>query len=245
MKELIILPLLPFLVLLFKHYKSRKARVLIISSSFLLLIFLQAYITVIRLNVWDNSTKFSTIEIFKMATENISFDQYTFFFDVIFSRLNLTNSHTITTYITDRDGFVPNEVFGPIIYTLIPRLFWPDKPVFRPGEIHTFRIRQEEYDFNKVVSASAAGFFNEQYLGFGFFGVISFSLFYGTLISLCINFISKGGFKILLISEYYFSYLMLRLDETSLVYSVLSIISATFIFIFLQKFSFIIKNNRY
>ena len=91
--------------------------------------------------------------------------------DSIGGRVNLTIAHATSVTLADNRGHEPMEVFGMIPASVIPRVFWPGKPIMQPGAMQTARILGGNILVSEIRSATAAGFATELYLGGWWFGV--------------------------------------------------------------------------
>ena len=74
------------------------------------------------------------------------------------ARINLTNTHAWTMTIADNVGLLPDEIFGSLATIFVPRLIWPEKPIYDPGLQQSYRV----FGYHKrLVSSTAAGFVTE------------------------------------------------------------------------------------
>lgn len=219
LKEAMFFPFIPFVILSWRHFNSLFWRLNIVVFSFIVLAFSQIYITYIRYESWLNERSLTFNEIFVNTISSADSEIFYNSFKTICSRFNLTVPHAVTVSISENSGFLPNEILGVIPASFVPRLFWPDKPILRPGSDHTKRIKGEISDDEKVESAAAPGFFTELYLAGGILVVIVFSSIYGLMISKIQFFISAYNYSFNNLLNFYLIYSVFRFDELAIAYA--------------------------
>ena len=218
LKEQIFFPMIPLSILIWLFFKSTLSRLFIITSFVFILAISQIYVTYIRYESWLGNRSISFNEIVENTIKNIDSDELFNYVDFIFSRLNLSSSHAVTVALKERDGIIPNEIFGVIPANIVPRFLWSNKPVINPGSTHTKRILNIKND--EIISASAPGFFQELYLGGGLVGLILSSFLYGYIVGKIQVFVErKLSLKAAVILSFMLFYLAIRFDESAVVYS--------------------------
>ena len=218
LKEQIFFPMIPLSILVWQYFKSIFSRLVIMTSFIFILAISQIYVTYIRYEGWLGNRSISFNQVINNAFDDLDSEQLFSYVDFIFSRLNLSASHSVTVALKERDGIIPSEIFGVIPANIIPRFIWPDKPIISPGSTHTKRILNIKND--EIISASAPGFFQELYFGGGLLGLILSSFLYGLIVGKIQIYIEKRvSIKAAAILSFMLFYLVLRFDESAVVYS--------------------------
>ena len=237
MKEEIFFPLIPAGLLYWFGYRSIAARGLAVVAMVAALSIAQLFVHYVRDTSWRSTgdLEVSTGELVAGFGQSAGAMEMTSGLDAISSRVNLTTAHAITVTLADHNGHEPVEVFGTIPASVIPRIFWPGKPVMQPGAMHTARILGLNVELSEIRSATAAGFGTELYLGGGWLGVLLGAMAYGTLMAAAQKWtlrVAPGfGHQALCFVVLYWT---LRFDEKAVVYAYTSIVF-TIIFIWLMK----------
>lgn len=219
MKEAMFFPFIPFIILSWQYFNSNFYRIIIIVFSFAVLSLSQLYITYIRYESWLNERSLSLSEIFVNSIGNSDSEIIFSSFNTICSRFNSTIPHAVTVAMADNSGFLPNEILGVIPASFVPRIFWPEKPILRPGSDHTKRIKGSISDDEKIESAAAPGFFTELYLAGGILVVIIFSIIYGIAISKIQLYTSFSDYSFVNLLNFYLVYNIFRFDEIAIAYA--------------------------
>jgi len=140
--------------------------------------------------------------------------------DSMSSRVNLTTAHATSVTLADHRGFEPMNVFGQIPASLVPRLFWPGKPVMEPGVMQTYRILGGRVPLSQIGSSTATGFSTELYLGAAWVGVVMGTVAFGMLLAwvqrLSLRFAAGYGHQALCLIAMYWT---IRFDERHVVYA--------------------------
>ena len=187
MKEEMFFPFIPAAILYWMRYRNFGARTLALVLGIAVLSLSQIYVHYVRDQTWQSKGNSGNVDMstgelvagFGSRAESMrSMDAM----ESMSSRINLTVSHAITVTLADHHGFEPMNVFGPIPASLVPRLFWPNKPVIQPGTMQTARILGGRIPISRIGTSTAAGFVTELYLGGWWFGVILGTIAYGTLL---------------------------------------------------------------
>ena len=245
MKEDLFFPLVPASLLYWFRYRSAMPRLFAIVVGFAVLGISQLYVGYVRDATWktgeNTPIRREQAPILQTVTSFIDEFKYLNITDglnKVSARINLTTTHAITVILADEYGYEPMEVFGKIPVSLIPRVFWPGKPVFQPGAMQTARIQGTHAELANTSSATAAGFITEMYLGAGFFGVMLGAGTYGLLLAKAQRWVYReapgfGHRAFALILMYW----TIRFDEKAVVYAYTSIVF-TLVFIWLLKRGF-------
>lgn len=177
-KEPIILSVLVLGVFLYPFYKKI---VLLVFMPALLILFivLPTYVGVIRQNAWGggNDADDVTSEALNAAiSQGATADEGTWFFLVNrFSEIDMFTGFVQST--PEKIGYYHFELIKQAMIVLVPRIFWPSKPVTEQ------LVMQRVYDAGVVnrystVSAKPA-FIVDSYLSWGGWGVFVFLFIYG------------------------------------------------------------------
>ena len=247
MKEAMFFPLVPAALLFWFGYPSLPLRATVVAIGFVLLAYSQMYVHYVRQVTWFAGVEMSASELVSGFQKNLANADFSQGMDSMSSRMNMTTSRAITVAIADARGIEPGNIFGAIPASLIPRIFWPGKPVLQPGAQHTFRIQNINAPASEATSATAAGFFSELYLGGGYVGWLIGALVYGYLLARIQLFTLRQmpGFGHLALS-FAAMYWALRFEEKHVVYGFTSLFFiAVFLFLLLKAASmFGIKSGR-
>jgi hypothetical protein len=184
MKSELFYPLLPAAAIAWTTYSSVIVRTLFLSGVVTVLAVASNFVDYVRKETWwGNSASSGKDLLFEFVS---TFDRHPLDegYNKIFARLNMTAPRLMTTSIADERGFEPENILFPIPTTFVPRLLWPDKPILEPGGQHTNRIYRFNIPDTDAISATASGFFNELYLGWGFLALIIGSIAYGLALGL-------------------------------------------------------------
>ena len=227
MKEAIFFPLIPAMLLYWTRFNNITARSLALVLGIALLALSQLYVHYVRETTWRSTgdLEVSTSELVSGFGDRTGSMQSSDALDAISSRVNMTIAHATTVTLADNHGHEPVEVFGMIPASVIPRLFWPGKPVMQPGAMQTARIMGGTIPVSEIRTATAAGFATELYLGGWWIGVILGCTIYGFLLALAqklsLRFTPGFGHQALCFSTLYWT---LRFDENHIMYAFTSII---------------------
>lgn len=185
MKSEMFFPFIPAAILYWMGFNTAGARAIAIMLGFALLAFSQLYVHHVREMSWRSTGDLSipTVELLDGFVSQVRITHATDALDGISSRINQTTAHAATVTLADHYGHQPVEIFGLIPASIIPRLFWPGKPVMQPGVMHTARILGTSVPVSEIRSATAAGFFTELYLGGWWLGALLGSIIYGAMLS--------------------------------------------------------------
>jgi hypothetical protein len=193
MKENIIIPFVPPVLVLWIAFPSAKARAGMIVGGFLIMGLLQTFVAFARPLWWgetnERASVQATVEMFRSGTSQQNIMQG---MTGMFERLNTTNPHAWSVAIVDQSGNDPEEVFGPILYMFIPRFLWAEKPLAAPGANQTRRLlglRPGE----EVTTSTAAGFGGELYIGGSWVGVVLGSIVLGLFLARIQHILASNG----------------------------------------------------
>ncbi len=237
MKEAILFPLVPAVLIIWFGFRSISFKTLAIIIGFVFLAYSQLYVRYVRDTTWGPiESSYSTVQLLEGFQEHLNHVTLVDGMESISSRINMTISRAITIAIADARGFEPYTIFGPIPASLIPRLFWPNKPVLMPGARHTLRIRNLNIPLTKAGSATAAGFFSELYLGGGFVGWLLGILIYAIMLGAVQRYAlqTMKGFGHLALS-FLTVYWALRFEEKAVVYAYTEIFFTFILLVLLIK----------
>lgn len=230
MKEQMLFPFIPGVILYWINYSKFLARLLLVCAAIIVLSVSQLYVFVVRDLAWGPTGDFDipTSVLISSFMENIDNFQPIDAFDLISSRVNMTASHAITVTLADNNGYEPEEVFGLIPASVIPRILWPEKPVMQPGAMHTARITGVSGPISDIQSATAAGFATELYLGGWWVGVMLGAVLFGLILAVVqkwvVRFGNGFGHQTLCFITFYWT---LRFDEKHVVYAYTTILFVT------------------
>lgn len=227
MKEEMFFPLIPAVFLFWNGYRSALPRLSLLMAALAVMSVAQLYVHHVRDTTWrsDGDLAVSPVELVEGFSADFGTMQASDAFDAISSRINMTTAHAITVTLADHNGFEPGNVFGMIPASLIPRLFWPGKPIMQPGAMHTARIWGIDVPLSEIRSSTAAGFAAELYLGGWWLGVVFGASLYGFLLASAqrwalLRVPGFGQLALCFVSLYW----TLRFDEKAVVYAYTSII---------------------
>ena len=237
MKEEIFFPLIPAGLLYWFGYRNIAARGAAVVVAILVFGIAQMYVHYVRDTAWRSTgdLDISTGELVSGFGQQAGKMEVSGGLDAISSRVNLTTAHAITVTLADHNGYEPMAVFGMIPASVIPRVFWPGKPVMQPGAMHTARILGVNVELSKIRSATAAGFAAELYLGGGWLGLVLGAISYGALLAAAqkrkLRTAPGFGHQALCFVTLYWT---LRFDEKHIVYAYTSVLF-TVAFIWMLK----------
>ncbi len=226
-KEEMFFPLVPAALLYWTRFNGVAARGLAVGIGIALLAISQLYVHYVRESTWGSAAalEVSTGELVSGFSNRTGSMQSSDALDSISSRVNMTIAHATTVTLADNRGHEPVEVFGMIPASVIPRVFWPGKPIMQPGAMHTSRILGGMIPISQIRTATAAGFATELYLGGWWFGVALGSSIYGLLLAWAQKWTWRHapgfGHQALCFLVLYWT---LRFDENHIVYAFTSII---------------------
>ncbi len=185
MKGEIILPMLPFIYFFWTCFRNYIVRIFFIVALVYLLVSSQLYVHSFRSQSWfgHDQLKISPVDSLILFIGQLNSPVTLDAFDSISSRLNMTAYQSITVLIADNYGQQPIKIFGDIPASFIPRIFWPNKPILRPGADQTARILNYSGPSSDMTSSTASQFSAEFYLGGGWIGFIFGSISYGWLLA--------------------------------------------------------------
>ena len=227
MKEEIFFPLIPAALLYWVRFNNATARGLALALGFAVLAGSQLFVQYVRETTWKSTGQvdMSTSELVSGFGAQTDRMQSSYALDSISSRVNMTIAHATTVTLADNRGHEPEEVFGMIPASVIPRVFWPGKPIMRPGVMHTARILGGMVPVSQIGSATAAGFATELYLGGWWIGVVLGCVIYGLLLAWAQKWTWRHtpgfGHQALCFLVLYWT---LRFDEKAVVYAFTSVI---------------------
>lgn len=229
MKEEILFPFIPAGIIFWTNFKELKTRIAALTAAVVLLAVSNLYVHHVRDLSWKpgGDVNLPTAVLISSFMDSLQNFELVNALDRISSRVNMTTAHAITVTLADHFGHEPVEVFGLIPASVVPRAFWPDKPVMQPGATHTARILGISGPVSEIRSATAAGFAAELYLGGWWFGVIIGAISYGLLLATAQQWAFRFGYgfghqTLCFIALYW----TLRFDEKHVVYAYTSIIFA-------------------
>ena len=221
MKTNIFFPLIPLVMLIFINFKSTLFRFSAIIGGLIILAYSQLYVQYVRGDVLDSSSKVvSTSELIEGFQYYLLTATFADGLDSVSSRIDLLTTRLITVAIADSRGYEPINIFGPIPGSLVPRLFWPSKPVLQPGAQHTFRVLNIDAQASEATSATATGFFSELYLGGGYIGWALGAMIFGALLAkvqlIALRKSSKFGSQLIAFASLFWA---LRFEENHVSYA--------------------------
>jgi hypothetical protein len=236
MKEHIILPLLPAIIICWKTFSNLITRVGMIVGGIFILSALQILVNYTRESSWKDEVNYSSSELIKgslnSAKENTIYDNL----NMIGYRVNPTLTRAITMAIVERDGFIPADIFSGIPVAFIPRIIWPSKPEFAPGAMHTQRIFNYSIALENITSSTAPGFFTELYLGGGGGALILFSMLFGYVVArIQISLYSHLPSPAINIFNFTMIYYAIRFDEKNISYALTEVVQCYFILLIFFK----------
>lgn len=233
MKENIFFPVIPFVIVYLINYKSFLNKLFLLVTAVAILMVSQLYVSYVRAVTWgvDGDKSYNTSELVSGFINNMEKINLREDYGAISSRLNMTQTYVSTVYVADENGYKPAEIFGMIPASLVPRIFWPSKPTFVPGAMHTARVEGINVPVSEITTSTAAGFFAELYLGGWYIGWLIGSIFYGFLMAVCQISLLRRAYSFSCLSFSFVAvYWALRFDEKHVIYAYTSVIF-TFSFI--------------
>lgn len=173
--------------------------------------FLQVFKNVYRAEIWGG-TEAGGLSSFYKTISNLASGVNTDFFLVAINgllfRLNQAylSSRTMVQ-VPNKLPFAKGETLLEALYSFIPRLFWPNKPLLSDRDLMK---RYGGYDPDSFVSMGI-GQLGEAYVNFGYVGGAILILFYGLILALLLSIIikkNKIGKPTILFVPLYFFYAM-------------------------------------
>ena len=226
MKSEIFFPFVPFAILTWITFSGTLTRLGFVLVGIFALSAGQVYTGYVRSTSWNSlAPSYSTTDLIANTVANADADIAFFGFQSVMARINMTSTHAMTVALTERDGYIPFEIFSGIPASVIPRIIWPAKPILRPGAEHTQRIRGSVQNIEDVSSATAAGFFTELYMGGGIVGLLAVSILYGFLVAriqLSISTLLPESATLALSFLMYYN--AVRFDENTIAYALTGLI---------------------
>jgi hypothetical protein len=248
MKSEMFFPVVPAGLLFWFGFRSFVVRAFVLGIAFVLLAYSQLYVQYVRESTWATAGQTSVGDLISGFQPHIGDAALLDGTNAISARINMTTTRIITVAIAEVRGFEPVDIFGPIPGSLIPRVFWPSKPVLQPGAQHTFRVRDIDAPAYEATTATAAGFFSELYLGGGYLGWLLGAIAYGYLMARLQLFALKRlvGFGHLSLS-FVAAYSTLRFEELHVAYAYTSLpFIGAFLFLLVKTAGvFKVKSARY
>jgi len=224
-KSEILIPLIPATIIAWRSFSSGPARVFIIVFGIVSLSIVNIFVAHVRNTSWNEGETYSATELTSGAFASNDRESLKNSTEAIMSRINLSSSHALTVAIAERDGYIPMEIFGGIPASFIPRLIWPDKPILRPGNDHTQRIRGSSINTEDVNTSTAPCFFTELYLGGGVFGLILVSVLYGFVLGwIQLNFITLLPSSATSLFNFIMYITAIRFDENTISYALTGLV---------------------
>jgi|GEM_PF-729819 len=103
-------------------------------------------------------------------------------------RLAVIAQLTKVVYLTEKNGFYEGATSAPLLTSLVPRVFWPDKPKIMLGQWFALEagiaFKNDAGAINNSVNMTIPG---ELYMDFGFAGVVIGCLIFGMIMALFWN----------------------------------------------------------
>ncbi len=188
MKENIILALAPTAYLLWNYSPRRSARLWMALIAVLALSLVTSYIGFFRGEVWhaDRVVDQSQVldDYFNAVAERGLADTFSDGIKEFVARNNAMPYRGWAVAIADTEGYSPGLVFSPMLYVLVPRVLWPEKPEIRQGWEYSGLVFGEQY-IAWSDSSLSAGLYPALYLGGGWIAVVVGALGIGLLMALC------------------------------------------------------------
>jgi hypothetical protein len=182
MKESIIQALLPLIMFLVIRVRRGSARALLVLGLVTGLSLITAFNSFTRLNLRTTNNEF-TYEFVREFVATVSStgvkDVALLGADDLLRRANTGNYRGYAVAIAHNEGFKPDLVFGPALYSPIPRAVWPDKPLNIQGDDYNVLV------FGRSGSSMSSGLFAGAYLGGGWVGVLSVAAILGLVFAIC------------------------------------------------------------
>ena len=227
MKSEMLFPIVPAALLYWSRFNNLPARGFALALGIALLALSQLYVHYVRDTTWKSTgiVHTSAGELVAGFGDQVGAMKSTDALDSISSRVNLTIAHATSVTLADNRGHEPMEVFGMIPASVIPRMFWPGKPIMRPGAMQTARILGGNIPESEIRSSTAAGFAAEFYLGGWWLGVIVGCGLYGLMLAWAqkwsFRYFPGFGHQALCFLALYWA---IRFDENHVVYAFTSIV---------------------
>lgn len=181
-KTNLVFSLLPvFIFYLIHSVKSKKYKIIITGSLFIFayLLFIQPYVTNARLLLGSaqSEANFSFVSDYIFSGDYsmplMVYNKDDTAFDIFMKRMFEVNAPAYIFELTQKSGFQNGSTFEYIPIAIVPRIFWPDKPVIPQGQ----RFSAEMFHLERVnIGMLIVG---ELYWNYGFIGIIIGSFIIG------------------------------------------------------------------
>ena len=188
MKENIILALAPTAYLLWNYSRRRGARLVLALVAVLAVAVITSYIGFFRAEVWHAERAVDQSQVLEEYLDAVADrglpDTVSGGVEEFLARNNAVPYRGWAVVIADTEGHEPGLVFSPLLYVLVPRVLWPEKPEIRQGWEYSGLVFGEQY-IAWSDSSLSAGLYPALYLGAGWIAVVLGSLGIGLLMALC------------------------------------------------------------
>lgn len=188
MKESIILAFAPTAYLLWNYSPHRSARLWMALVAVLVVALITSYIGFFRAEVWHADRAVDQSQVLDEYMEAVADrglpDTVSAGIAEFLARNNAVPYRGWAVVIADTEGHHPGLVFSPLLYVLVPRLLWAEKPEVRQGWEYSGLVFGEQY-IAWSDSSLSAGLYPALYLGAGWTAVVLGALGIGLLMALC------------------------------------------------------------
>jgi len=120
----------------------------------------------------------------------------------VLSRNNLTIPAAFALQDVDNSGYTGMRFFNEGLVALIPRIFWPDKPLISMGAEMDSYLRTGIF-YNTSGSSTCLGFAGNSYIQGGIWLMILTTVLLGCVLAVCFNYICRMWYNPLAIMVYF------------------------------------------
>lgn len=188
MKENIILAFAPTAYLLWNYSPSRAARLWMALVAMIVVALVTSYIGFFRGEVWHADREVDQGQVLDEYVQAVADrglpETVSGGMEEFLTRNNAVPYRGWAVVIADTEGYEPGLVFSPMLYVLVPRLLWAEKPDIRQGWEYSGVVFGEQY-IAWSDSSLSAGLYPALYLGGGWTAVVLGALGIGLLMALC------------------------------------------------------------
>jgi hypothetical protein len=217
MKTEFIHALLPTLVVMFWTWRSTWQRAIVVVVLAAAVGVITQYVEFYRFEYWlgkRTTTATEAVEAFLTQSErDAEVSDPTQGVRAFVRRFNIAYERGIAVGQADLYGYEPRLVFEPMVYVLVPRAIWTDKPLIQQGWEYSGLIfgKKTMYWSN---SATAAGYYAALYLGLGWTAVVLGALLLGGCVAWVERLMERSAIETRALFSGFMAFFALRVEES-------------------------------